>query len=173
MKKIILILCFVTVASSCGKKDNQATSANEVVGTGGLAISDTATFIGEYQILRAETNDCSNMMTIVSECNGVKIVKNGLNADEEFCNVNRGEYRTDDRDHRASDRNPGHNRNPPNPDRYQETHIVTLNGNQLTSVLKISDRVSFTNTLTLEANGVLTKVSKLKSRESRCTYQKI
>ncbi|MBC7715110.1 MAG: hypothetical protein H7177_17325 [Rhizobacter sp.] len=171
MKKMFIILCFATFAVSCGKKSNNVNSATDTIsGSNGLGLSTDAlvNFPGEYEIVSMSSSACSATLRIENFCNGgVRVLTLGYNAPEEFCNINRGEFRTADRD----PRNPG--RNPPNPDRNQEIQNVTMNGNQVTSTLKISDHISFTNTMILESNGRLTKVSDLKSRKSTCVYRKL
>ena len=167
MKKIFILICLSALAVSCGSKNNTVNSASpNASGSEGLEIGAlTANFTGEYDILRKDSQDCSNTIRIVSECNGLRIVSNGFNAPEEFCNINRGAQR--------STRNNGHNSNPPLPDRDNgEIQIVTLNGNTVSSELRINERISFTNSLTMNPNGVLVKISNLKSRTSRCIYQK-
>ena len=149
------------LAASCGSKDNnKVNSESQVSGSEGLdagMIPGIATFTGDFDILRKDTKDCSNTIKIVSECGGLKVLSNGFNADEEFCNINQGT-------------NP--DRVPPNPDNNGETKTVTLQGNVLKSELRINPRIAFTNTLTMRDNGVLVKVSDLKRGPSRCVYQK-
>lgn len=171
MKKIFIILCLSALAVSCGSKGNKVNSTATVSGSEGLEIGALTNFTGEYDILRKDSPDCSNSIRIVSECSGLKILSNGFNAAEEFCNINKGAFRANRGD--IDDRNPPNpDRNPPNPDNNGEMKTVTLEGNVLRSELRISPRVAFTNTLTMNDNGVLVKVSNLKSRNSRCVYQK-
>lgn len=166
MKKIILILCALAFIVSCGSKENKVNSTPSTTsGSEGLEFAAITTFIGEYDIIRKDSQDCSNTIRIVSDCMGLKILSNGFNPAEEFCNINRGIQRFS---------HEGDNRTPPNPDRVSngETRNVTLTGNVLSAELRLNERVSFTNTLTMNNNGILVKISNLKSRTSRCIYQK-
>ncbi len=167
MKKIIILICLSTLAASCGSKGNKVNSDAPVTASGseGLEIktNPVMAFTGEYDILRKETPDCSNSIRIVSECNGVKVLSNGFNPAEEFCNINQGTLR-------SSPPNP--DRNPPNPDNNGETKTVTLEGNVLKSELRLSPRIAFVNMLTMNENGVLVKDSNLKRGRSICLYKK-
>lgn len=169
MKNILIFLSLTAMIASCGSSgpgDNKVNSGVAVAGSEGLGIGALVNFTGEYDILRKDTSDCSNQIRIVSECSGFKVMSSGLNPAEEFCHVNQGMVRTEDRNP------PNPDRRPPNPDGNNETKTVTLEGNVLKSELRLSPRVVFTNTLTMNDNGVLVKVSNLKSRTSRCVYQK-
>ena len=156
---------FIIVFVSCGKT-NQINSNGSVSGFNTFSATNSQ-FIGVYDLIQMRNNDeCGASIRIVADCNGLKLLSNNSEA-EEFCNINQGE---------ANNRN--------------NSTTVTLQGNQLQSVVRISDdnrnvpgrpgpgginerQMAFTNTLTLNSDGtILTKVSDLKSRSSRCTYQK-
>lgn len=170
MRKILFPVLLITILSSCGKDNKVSSSGGTGEGTGVTPIETSKIeFVGNYDLVilnRMETFDCAASIRIIKDCSGYQLISNNTMEVEEFCNVNRGEIRNNARPSRET------NRNPPNPDNNQSTTIVTQEGNQLKSVLKVGPNLAFTNTLTLSAEGVLTKVSHLKSRNSHCTYQK-
>jgi hypothetical protein len=181
MKKTLFLMTLAFLMS-CGKSPNQVSSAPSET-SGNNTIETTAvSFEGVYDLREANSQDCGASIRIVKECNGYKLLSNNLGP-EEFCNVNKGEFRGDngtDRNPPPPDRNPPPpDRNPPPPDRVDPTRprgeaplmVVTQNGNELKSVVRVSDRVSYSNTLTLR-NELLTKVSQLKSRNVRCVFEK-
>lgn len=160
MKNSILVLLLVAVAfSSCGKSNKINT--NETSGTNGLTTTYAnalTSFEGNYDLIRMGSDDCGASIQIVRDCDGLKLLSNHLGP-EEFCNINKGEMRST---------------------------IVTLQGNELKSVVNVvgngrderndprnpQNRMSFTNTLTLNNDRTLVKISNLKSRMSRCVYLK-
>ena len=168
MKKLLLLLSLVVVVS-CGSKNNNAVDSGSVAtGTNGLnteAPSNLVNFEGNYDIIRHDTYDCGAAIRIERVCNGYRLLSNLSNRPEDFCNVNKGQMRVANDDTRNP---PNPDRNPPNPDGGV---IVTQEANQLRSVVRVSN-MAFTNTLTLESNGILTKVSNFKSRISRCVFLK-
>ena len=165
MKTIILILSLITLLSACGKKDNTpapaaAPGTTEVVkAIEPVKVVEAETFEGVYDLVEMETGDCDASIQLIKRCEGLQLQGNNFKH-EEFCNINKGVLKT------------GDNRSSTN---------VTLEGNVLKSVVLIFDerltppenvKNTFTNTLTLEANGKLQKLSDLKSRKSSCHYQK-
>lgn len=174
MKNLLLLLSAVVVIS-CGSKNNNAVDSGSAATTSGSNSLDTTTavvpaalanFEGNYDIVRMDSHDCGAAIRIERICNGYRLLSNTSNNAEDFCNINKGEMRFVRGDEGRNPPNP--DRNPPNPD---SAIVVTQEGNQLKSIVRISN-MAFTNTLTLENNGVLTKVTNLKSRTSRCVFQK-
>jgi hypothetical protein len=152
---------------SCGKKSENAVSSTvgEATGTNDISTNDWINFAGDYFILPEASNlNCQASIQIVSECNGLLLLSSEIGP-EEFCNINQ----VPSRNPREGDRD---NRRPPNIDVKNEMAIVTQIGNEIKSVLRINERLFYTNTITLNTNGVLTKISNLKSRTSRCNYLK-
>ena len=156
MKKNIYSLVVVTfiLMVSYGKTNTINTNAT-VNGVNGINTNTTLTalssFEGNYDLIRMGSNDCGASIQLIRDCNGLMLLSNNHMGAEEFCNINRGQ-----------------NRN---------SAIVTLEGNVIKSVVSMGERpgqfqVSYTNTLTLNSDGTLVKISNLKSRESRCLYQK-
>jgi hypothetical protein len=146
--------------TSCGKSNKVNTNA-EISATSGLNLYSTAltNFEGNYDLIKMGSEDCGASVRIVRDCEGLKLLSNHLGP-EEFCNINKGEIKST---------------------------TVTLQGNELKSVLNVFDndqsdgridprnsqnRISFTNTLTLNSDRTLVKISHLKSRTSRCVYLK-
>lgn len=177
MKNLLLALSIVA-AVSCGSKNNNSVDSGSV-STGSNSVnvmtSNLVDFEGSYDIVRMDTPDCGAAIRIERACNGYKLLSNITDNAEDFCNVNKGEMRVT-RNPPNPDRNPPNpDRNPPNPDRNppnpDSAVVVTQEANELKSIVKIAD-LAFTNTLTLNPNGILTKVSNLKSRVSRCVFQK-
>lgn len=149
MKKSLLCLqtfLVMLIIASCGKsnKVNSGTVA-EIKSTNTIT-SDFSHFVGNYDLIRMNSEDCGASIQLVRECNGLKLLSNHLGP-EEFCNINKG--------------------------RIKNT-TVTLVSNVLKSEVVVSDRerMNFTNTLTFNDDGTLSKISNLKSRMSRCLYQK-
>ena len=183
MKHIALTFSLLVVLASCGK-DNKVSSSTQEQNAVITPISNLVNFEGVYDLVRMESNDCGASIRIVQDCNGYQLISNHSMEIEEFCNVNKGEFRTNiryskesarDRDSRDSrdTRYPSNpDRNPPNPDSNENTTVVTQEGNQIRAVLRLSPSIAFTNTLTLTNDGILTKNSQLKSRTSRCIYQR-
>lgn len=169
--KILLLALSIVAVVSCGSKNNNSVDSGSV-STGSNSInvmtSNLVDFEGSYDIVRMDTPDCGAAIRIERACNGYKLLSNITDNAEDFCNVNKGEMRVT-RNSPNPDRNPPNpDRNPPNPD---GAVVVTQEANELKSIVKIAD-LAFTNTLTLNPNGILTKVSNLKSRVSRCVFQK-
>ena len=168
MKNVFFALSVLALCASCGNSSNKVNSGS-VSGTNALTPSALVNFEGNYDLIDMRSDDCGAALTITRACNGYRLQSNNHMGPEDFCNVNLGGET--DRNPPNPDRNPPNpDRNPPNPDRTKPE--VTQKGNVLTSVVRISSNLAFTNTLTLADNGVLTKVSNLKSRTSRCMYQK-
>lgn len=146
MKKLALLFCMIALFTACGKNNSVISG---VSGTSVLTASNTNSalnnFEGVYDLIAMRTEDCAASIQLVRECNGLKLLSNHLGP-EEFCNINRGEMRN--------------------------ATNVTLEGNVLKSVVRVAPQLIFTNTLTLNSDGTMTKISNLKSRESRCLYQK-
>lgn len=170
MKNLLLLLSVVAVVS-CGSKNNNSVDSGSVANTGtnsldtGVIPSNLVNFEGEYYTVNQGNPDCGSLVAIERACNGYRFHSNVSNNAEDFCNVNKGEMRIN----REEGRNPPNpDRNPPNPD---SAVVVTQQANQLRATVRIANR-SFTNTMTLEGNGILTKVTDLKSRSSRCVFQK-
>jgi hypothetical protein len=158
MKKIILILSLVLLLSACGKKDN-AENLSEVKGDNPISIGDVDSFIGAYDLIRMDTEDCGASLQIIKVCDGLQVRSNNL-GNQSFCNINKGEIRT--ADNRSSTTN-------------------TYEDNILKSEIFIFDERStppggvkeiFTNTLSIDANGNLLKLADLKTGKSSCLYQK-
>lgn len=174
MKNLLLLLSVLAVVSCGSKTQNTVNSGSGTSGTSGTNGLDTppaptpvparlVNFEGNYDIIRMDSSDCGAAIKIERLCNGYRLISNNSNP-EDFCNVNRGEMRVN-----RDDRNPPNpDRNPPPPD---SAVVVTQEANQLRSVVRVAN-MAFTNTLTLESNGVLTKVSNLKGRQSSCVFLK-
>ncbi len=177
MKKlfVITLLAGLMGLSSCGK-NNLVNSGGAISGNTGLESSPSA-FEGNYDLVESNSSDCAAAIRIVRECKGFKLMSNNMGP-EEFCNVNLGEQQTTvantdpDRAPPPPDRRP-----PPPPDRRPPgevnptSTVVTLEGNQLKSITKVAPGVAFTNTLILNQTK-LTKIANLKSRSSRCLFEK-
>lgn len=169
MKNLLLLLSVVAVVS-CGSKNNNAVDSGKgttnTSGNNAVVPSALVNFEGNYDIVRMDTSDCGSAIRIEQACNGYRLLSNITNNAEDFCNVNKGAMSVNG----DQDRNPPNpDRNPPNPD--SPAMVVTQEANQLRSVVRVAN-MDFTNTLTLDNNGILTKVSNLKSRVSRCVFQK-
>jgi hypothetical protein len=174
MKNLLLLLSVLAVVSCGSKTQNTVNSgagtpaSTGTTGTNGLDTppvpANLVNFEGNYDIVRMDSSDCGAAIRIERLCNGYRLLSNNSNP-EDFCNVNRGEMRLN-----------GNDRNPPNPDRNPPPPdsgavVVTQEANQLRSVVRVAN-MAFTNTLVLESNGVLTKMSNLKGRQSRCVFLK-
>ena len=171
MRNLFLIFCLSTLFVACGKSSNKVNSGSEATGTNAITpkVETLANFAGNYYLIDMRTNDCGAAIVITRVCNGYRVESNNRFGAEDFCNVNlNGDT---DRNPPNPDRNPPNpDRNPPNPD--TNPPVVTQKGNVLTSTIRLSPSVVFTSSLTLNDNGVLVKISDLKSRKSRCMYQK-
>lgn len=180
---MFIILCVGLIAASCGSKNGNkvdsssgATTTNAVTPVQNeIKVRDleVSSFTGSYEIERKDFGECSNTIRIVSDCSGLKVMEYGYRTAEEFCNINKGSIRLGLRND-SDDRNPPNpDRNPPNPDNSRpETRTVTLIGNEVKSILAISDRVAFTNSIKVDGEYLL-KSSDLKSHKSVCLYKKI
>lgn len=170
MKNVFFLASILALSVSCGNSGNKVNSGT-TSGTSALTPSALVNFEGNYDLVEMKTADCGGAVQIVRACNGYRLLSNNHMGAEDFCNVNNGGD-NNDRNPPNPDRNPPNpDRNPPNPD-TQNPPVVTQKGNVLSSVVRLNERVAFTNTLTLADNGIMTKVSNLKSRQSRCVYQK-
>lgn len=171
MKNLLLLLSLFAVVSCGSKNNNQVNSgsAKPTSGTDGLEVnpptpSSVVNFEGSYDIRRDAPNDnCPASINITRGCNGY-ILSSNTNQKEDFCNINKGA--------RNLDRNPPNpDRNPPNPDGSRNVE-VTQQANQLRAVVRIGQNV-YTNSLTLDNNTYLTKVTDYKSKSNaRCFFEK-
>ncbi|MBY0415763.1 MAG: hypothetical protein K2Q18_16435 [Bdellovibrionales bacterium] len=149
MKKLVLIALVISTLASCGKSNK--VNSGEISGTDPLK-GPMANFTGDYKAFSISSNDCAYTIRIVQDCNGYKLFNgNGLGV-QEFCNVNLGATRGPDNS-------------------FNDSLVVTQKGSQLQSTLTMGQR-TFTHTLTIDVNGKLTKVENLKSRETRCIYER-
>ncbi len=171
--KALFFITIVTTLMSCGKNNLVSSGSQNVTGSNNQEIQ-TQAFEGTYDLVEANSQDCAANIQIIRDCRGFKLTSNRMGP-EEFCNVNLGEQSTastePDRAPPPPDRRP-----PPPPDRNppqinQTSTIVTLEGNQLKSVTKVAPGVAFSNTLILNQTK-LTKITNLKSRSSRCLFEK-
>lgn len=158
MKKTILILSLATLLSACGKKESTE-AVTEIKGSDPLTVADIDSFVGVYDLVRMDSEDCAASLQIIKLCGGVQ-VRNNHSASLSFCNVNKGAIIT------------GDNRSSKN---------VTLEANVVKLVSLVFDERSTppgkvkqktTDSLTLEAGGVLRKFSDSKALQSLCFYQK-
>ncbi|MBC7714019.1 MAG: hypothetical protein H7177_11815 [Rhizobacter sp.] len=148
-------MSLAAILSACGKKESAAT-ATEIKGSDPLTVTSVDSFVGDYDLVRMDTDDCGASLQIVKLCDGVQ-VRNNHSASESFCNINKGEIVT------------GDNRSSKN---------VTLDGNVIKSVSLIFDERSVPpgkvkqtviSLLTLGADGSLRKFT---DGKSSCFYQK-
>ena len=147
MKKLIIGTLAILILASCGKSNQVNTGKTpEIKGTSPYT-NDFSKFEGNYDLITRGSDDCGASIQIVKDCEGLKLLSNNHLGAEEFCHINQGQIKD---------------------------HIVTLEGNELKSVVTVSNnaRISFTNTLTLNNDGTMSKISNLKSRASRCLYLK-
>ncbi|MFA6236704.1 MAG: hypothetical protein WC635_05195 [Bacteriovorax sp.] len=142
--KISILILTAMLALSCGKTNKVNT--NGETGTINTISTNFTQFEGNYDLIRMKSEDCGASIQIVRECNGLMLLSNHLGP-EEFCNINQGTIKN---------------------------RTVTLRGNELKSVMSVSenDRINFSSTLTLNNDGTLAKISNFKSRQSRCLYLK-
>ena len=157
MKKSILILSLGLMLSACGKNNENGPAVQEINGSDPLTTFSIDSFVGNYDLVNAESGDCAASMQIIKICEGVQARNNHL-ASQSFCNVNKGEVHTGDK---------------------RSSTTVTLEGNVIKSVSLIFDERStppgrvkqvVTNTLAIEADGLLRKISD--SKQSHCLFQK-
>ena len=174
MKTLFFISLISLAVSSCGNSKNNVNSGSTTATSGSSTIEPAplVDFEGVYDLVKMDSDDCGASVRMVNQCNGYKLLSNHLGP-EDFCNINKGEFSLNND---GSDRNPPlPDRNPPNPDRnppVSQKMVVTQEGNTLKSTVSLGQNIFFTNTLTLQSDGVLIKISNLKSRTSRCIYQK-
>ncbi|MDO9181811.1 MAG: hypothetical protein Q7U04_05355 [Bacteriovorax sp.] len=159
MKSTALILISISFLLACGKTNRINTAETSGINNiSNKSVANFSNFEGTYDLIRMDSNDCGASIQIVRDCDGLMLLSNHLGP-EEFCNINKGEF---------------------------NSTIVTLSRNELKSTVNILDNgrsgrndprnpqghVSFTNTLTLNSDNTLVKISNLKSRMSRCIYLK-
>ena len=158
MKKTILVMCLALVLSACGKKDGVA-PVTEIKGVDPITVMSAESFVGEYDLINMDSEDCGASLQIIKLCEGVQ-VRNNHSASESFCNINKGEIKT------------GDNRSSKN---------VTLEGNVIKLVALIFDERSTppgkvkqttVSILTLEADGTLRRLKDSTAGQSSCLYQK-
>jgi hypothetical protein len=159
MNKIILSLSLITLLSACGKKES-APVPEVVTGKDPLTtIIDIDSLVGTYDLIREDAGECGTSIQLNKRCEGIQLIDRET-GNESFCNINLGEITT------------GDNRSSTN---------VTLEENVLKSVVLIFDERStpprnvkeiFTNSITLDEDGNIFKVSDLRNKKSSCLYQK-
>lgn len=159
MKKIIMILSLVTIISSCGK-DEGAKSPAEVDGRDPILTGDIDSFVGSYDLVQADSEDCGVSVQIIRACDGIQI-RSTQSGNKSFCNVNKGEIITGDK---------------------RSSSNVTFEENVVKSVANIFDERSIpagqikeviTHTLSINAEGELLKQLESKAGISSCLYQKL
>ena len=146
MKKLILLLSVAMVFVSCGAKNKVNSGGVRPVADeirGNTAINFEGQFILTDFI--GNTPECGRFMEIRRECGGYIVTSNNFVAPEEFCNINQGENRS---------------------------VVVTQIGNELKSEVRMGANRTYTNVLRISDTGVLTKITRLKSRYSDCVYKR-
>lgn len=162
MMKLILVLSVLALVSGCGSK-GESSASQEVKGTDPITAGDgnitLGSLVGNYDLLRADTDNCGESIQIVERCEGVQ-VKNTNFRNESYCNVNKGEIRTGDN---------------------RSSITVSLSDKVLLSVAKIFDerayppgnvKQTFTSSISLDENGNLFKVAENAAGKTICLYQK-
>lgn len=159
MNKIILSLGLLTLLLACGKKDN-APDAEVVTGKDPLTtIIDIDSLVGAYDLIRTDAGECGTSIQLNKRCEGIQLIDRET-GNESFCNVNLGEITSGDN---------------------RSSATVTLEANVLKSIVLIFDERStppgsvkeiFTNSITLDEDGNIFKVSDLRNKKSSCLYQK-
>lgn len=162
MKKLFIVISLLSLVSSCGSKKT-AEAAKEVKGTEPIVVTDEILTLealeGEYDLLRADTENCGAAITIIKRCEGVQ-VRNSNFRHESYCNVNRGEIKTGDN---------------------RSSTTVTLEAKKLKTVSLIFDERStppgkvkqtFESSLSFDENGDLLKVADLSAGKTICLYKK-
>ena len=158
MKNIIMILGLTAILSACGSKGDSG-SVSEVEGRDPITVADIESFVGIYDLVQADTDDCAASLQITRVCDGIQIRSN-TSVKQSFCNVNKGEIKTGDN---------------------RSSTTVTLEENVLKSIATIFDERSvpagsikdvYTNVLTLVSNDQLLKEADVKTGKSRCLYEK-
>jgi len=175
MKTQIFIIAILAGLVSCGK-NNLVSSGSTVNGNTNLEVTSKS-FEGNYDLIESNSSDCASAIQIVRECRGFKLMSNSMGP-EEFCNVNLGEQNSVVRNDPNRPPPPPDRRPPPPPDRTPPggevnptSTVVTLEGNQLKSIVKLGPNIAFSNTLILNQSKLL-KLTNLKSRSSRCLFEK-
>jgi hypothetical protein len=188
MKALLMATTIALMVSSCGKSNGVSSGSSNSginnLGTARISLGKTVEFEGVYDLIKIEDGNCGASIRIIKECGGYRVLSNHTTKAEDFCNISRNTQPAPtsvnpppDRDSHTPppdrdsltpppDRD---NLNPP-PDRDGQL-VVTQEGNLLRSVIKFGARI-FSNTLTLNENGILTKVSVLKTRKNSCVFQK-
>lgn len=158
MKNVIMSLAFLTLLMSCGASNKVNSGAAPHVNP--LQPGPLTDFEGDYYLVenRENTFDCGVNLDIRRQCDGYILMSNNHFGPEEFCNINQSG--------RVDSRN--------NPGRSSSSDMLTVTqfGNVIKSTVNVGPNRVYTNTLTLEGNGILTKVSRLKGRDSSCVYRK-
>ena len=149
-------MSFAFLLTACGKKESSPSSP-EVKGNDPLTVFNIDSFVGNYDLINADSGDCAASMQIIKVCDGVQTRNNHL-ASQSFCNINKGEITTADN---------------------RTSTTVTMETNIIKSVQLIHDERSsppgnvkqtVTNTLTIESDSNLRVVSD--SKQNNCLYQK-
>jgi hypothetical protein len=157
MKQILMIMSLATVIASCGANNKVNSGAAPHIDE--LQPGPLTSFEGDFYLIenRENTFDCGFNLEVRRQCDGYILVSNNRMGPEEFCNINQGG--------RVNSRN--------NPGRGSSDLItVTQAGNVIKSEVNVGPNRVYTTTLSLDANGILTKVSRLKGRDSNCVYRK-
>lgn len=148
MKNLLLLLSAVVVISCGSKNNNQVNSGAAPTDSNidGLEVFPV-NFEGSYDIRNGQpAENCPASINITKGCDGFILTSN-TNQKEDFCNVNT---------------------NTANSNKV----VVTLQDNQLKAVVRVGQNV-YSNTLTLDKNRYLTKVTDYKSRSNlRCVFEK-
>lgn len=191
MKNLLVITLITFAAISCGKnnKVNTGPAAVVVVNNFETPSKSIENFAGTYDLIKMKSDDCGASIELVKECEGLILFSNHLGP-EEFCHINQLDNRNNNNRENNRNTNWENNRNDNRFDdhtmdpRFENSNaVVTLIGNELKSVITVSadnrndrhrneNQVIYTNTLTLNSDGTLSKISNFKSRESRCLYLK-
>lgn len=177
MKNLIISSLLVLTVASCGKNNKVSipkdtttpvpTSTTTTLETTPVSIT-TSDFVGTFDLLRAQSGDCSPTIQIKRECDGLTLKNSDYLRAEDFCNINSNE-----RDVRNNNRNEDNS-----------GAVVTLVGNEVKSVVTLSkknrfdprrsdEQVVYTNSLIINKDGTLTKNFSLKSRSGSCVYKRI
>ena len=162
MKKVILIMSLLILASSCGKKENTA-AVSEATGISPIDVTIVSLSLdsleGVYDLISTDAEDCGASIQIIKRCEGVQVRNNNLR-NESYCNVNKGEIKTGDN---------------------RSSTTVSLESNLLKSVVLIFDERStppgkvkqvLTSSLSMDENGNLLKIAESQAGKSKCLYQK-
>lgn len=147
MKKTTLFLILLSTLVSCGKANKVNTGETNVASGVHSYTNGINQFEGNYDLIKMGSDDCGASIRIVKDCEGLMVLSNNHDRPEEFCHINKGKFKST---------------------------TVTLTGNELKAMTEVSAEkaIIFTNTLTLNSDNTLYKISNLKSRKSRCVYLK-